>query len=70
MGELLASHGLPTRLVDVDPVAIVAATTRDKKRTGARVPFVLVREPGDASPGHEVGDAELLAAVSELAEAG
>ena len=55
VGELLASHGLPTRLVDVDPAAIVAATTRDKKRTAARVPFVLVREPGDVSSGHAVG---------------
>jgi shikimate kinase/3-dehydroquinate synthase len=67
---LLDAHGLPTQLNGVDPAAVVTATTRDKKRTGARVPFVLVREPGQASPGHDVGDAELLAAVSELAGAG
>jgi 3-dehydroquinate synthetase len=45
---------------------VAAATARDKKRTGAAVPFVLVQSPGRVSPGHAVGAAELLAAVREL----
>ena len=63
---LLAAAGLPTTVEGVDVDAVVAATRRDKKRTGERVPFVLVAAPGDVSPGHTVGDAALRAAVEEL----
>jgi len=45
---------------------VVAATLRDKKRTGERVPFVLVHAPGDVRHGEAVGDGELRAAVTEL----
>ena len=49
---LLAAHGLPTRLTDVDPDAVVMATRRDKKRVGeGPVPFVLLASPGAARPG-------------------
>jgi shikimate kinase/3-dehydroquinate synthase len=50
----------------VEVERIVAATARDKKRLGARVPFVLVRAPGDVATGQEVADADLHAAVAEL----
>jgi shikimate kinase/3-dehydroquinate synthase len=66
--ELLRAARLPTELdpaVDVD--AVVAATARDKKRRGGRVGFVLVEAPGDVRPGRPVSDAELRAAVTELA---
>lgn len=63
----LAAHGLPVRLEHVDCDAVVAATARDKKRLGPQVPFVLVHEPGDVRPGARVSEAELLAAVAELA---
>jgi shikimate kinase/3-dehydroquinate synthase len=46
--------------------AILAATMRDKKRTGAHVPFVLVDEPGELRVGCEVALDELRAAVGEL----
>jgi shikimate kinase/3-dehydroquinate synthase len=39
---------------------------RDKKRRGGRVPFVLVQAPGEVTHGHEVDDAELLAAIEEV----
>ena len=45
---------------------IVVATTRDKKRVGARVPFVLLRAPGEVVTGQEVADADLRGAVAEL----
>jgi shikimate kinase / 3-dehydroquinate synthase len=66
--ELLIDRGLPVTLTDteVDVGQIVAATGRDKKRVGARVPFVLVRAPGDVVTGREVPDADLRAAVAEL----
>jgi shikimate kinase/3-dehydroquinate synthase len=68
VAELLHSHGLPTRLRDVDPDAVVMATARDKKRMGeGPVPFVLLPQPGDPRPGSPVPPRELIAAVRELA---
>jgi shikimate kinase/3-dehydroquinate synthase len=65
---LLSAHGLPTALDETDPDAIVMATARDKKRLGeGPVPFVLLREPGEARPGQVVPPRELIAAVRELA---
>ena len=65
--ELLAGAGLPTSLSpDVDAEAVVAATALDKKRVGTRVPFVLVRSPGDVVFGQRVDSADVLAAVAEL----
>jgi shikimate kinase/3-dehydroquinate synthase len=66
VGELLVNAGLPTRLDGVEPEAVVAATARDKKRTGESVPFVLVEAPGRVSAGHAVGAPELVSAVREL----
>ena len=68
VAELFAAAGLPTTLAaDVDPDAVVAATRRDKKRVGNRVPFVLVRSPGDVVFGQRVAAEDVLAAVVELA---
>jgi shikimate kinase/3-dehydroquinate synthase len=65
--ELLLARGLPVRLGAPGEVEqIVAATARDKKRVGVRVPFVLVRAPGDVVTGGEVSDADLRSAVAEL----
>lgn len=64
---LLLAHHLPVTLderVDID--AVLAATVRDKKRTGAHVPFVLVDAPGELRMGCEVAADELRAAVAEL----
>jgi shikimate kinase/3-dehydroquinate synthase len=66
VAELLASAGLPTRLDGIDAAAVVAATRLDKKRVGDRVPFVLVRAPGDVRFGRRVGSDAVLAAVTEL----
>jgi len=63
---LLAGQGLSVTLDGVDTDAVVAATLRDKKRTGDHVPFVLVHAPGDVRHGEAVGDGELRAAVTEL----
>jgi shikimate kinase/3-dehydroquinate synthase len=66
VADLLTAAGLPTRLEDADAEQVVAATARDKKRTGESVPFVLVEGPGRVTTGHAVGAAELLSAVREL----
>ena len=64
---LLAVQGLPTALDDTDPDAVVMATQRDKKRLGeGPVPFVLLREPGAATPGQAVPARDLISAVREL----
>jgi shikimate kinase/3-dehydroquinate synthase len=66
--ELLAGRGLPTRLEDADPDAVVMATARDKKRVGeGPVPFVLLEAPGEPRAGCTVESRALVAAVRELA---
>ena len=58
--------GYPCALDGEDVEQILTATLRDKKRTGARVPFVLLGAPGDARTGCDVPVDELRAAVAEL----
>lgn len=67
VAELLAAQGLPVRLEHAAPAEVVRVTRRDKKRVGGRVPFVLVEAPGRVTPGHEVEEAAVAAAVAELA---
>jgi shikimate kinase/3-dehydroquinate synthase len=67
VAALLSAQGLPVRLDGADPAAVAAAVTRDKKRVGPRVPFVLVAAPGDVRFGADVPAAEVLAAITELA---
>jgi shikimate kinase / 3-dehydroquinate synthase len=64
--ELLVERGLPVTLGDASPDAVVEATARDKKRVGLRVPFVLLRAPGEPLIGCEVAESELRSAVGEL----
>lgn len=65
--ELLAAQGLPTTMDPaIDPQAVLAATRSDKKRLGARVPYVVVDAPGHLRWGEEIDDAAVLAAVEEL----
>lgn len=64
---LLLAHHLPVTIPEsIELDEILAATMRDKKRTGAHVPFVLVDEPGELRIGCEVALDELRAAVGEL----
>ena len=52
VAELLKARGLPTKLNQADPDAVVMATARDKKRRGSgEVPFVLLDGPGRPAPG-------------------
>ena len=67
--ELLVARDLPVALAGEDVGAIVEATRRDKKRTGDHVPFVLLDAPGEPRCGCRVGEAELAAAIGELAAA-
>jgi shikimate kinase/3-dehydroquinate synthase len=69
VAALLSQHGLPLGAPGVDPDAVIELVGRDKKRRGGRVPFVLVESPGAVTPGHEVTDAELRAAVEEVCAA-
>jgi shikimate kinase/3-dehydroquinate synthase len=66
VAALLREAGLPTRMEGAEPADVVAATARDKKRTGADVPFVLVHAPGDVRHGERVDPAAVEAAVQEL----
>ena len=66
VGELLAARGLPLRFDSAGVDDVLAAVAGDKKRRDGRVGFVLVEAPGEVSAGHEVGEAELRAAVEEV----
>jgi len=67
VGALLREHGLPVALAgDVEVEQVLAATRRDKKRTGEHVPFVLLDAPGETRTGCRVAEGELRAAVTEL----
>ena len=45
---------------------MLAASERDKKRSGGDVPFVLVEAPGEVSHGHAVARDALEDAVEEV----
>ncbi len=65
--DWLGRQGLPTtldRAVALEEVT--AAVGRDKKRTSAGVPFVLLSEPGDPRPGQVVDPHNVEAAIEEL----
>ncbi len=66
--ELLLARGLPVSFDGASAEQVVAATARDKKRVGKELPFVLLTEPGQARTGCTVAEAELQAAVAELAQ--
>ncbi len=67
VSELLLGRSLPVTLTGVSVEAVLEALARDKKRVGDRVPFVLVKAPGEVMFGCEVAEEELRAAVAELA---
>jgi len=64
---LMLERGLPVTLRGAPVDAVLEALTRDKKRVGAHVPFVLVRAPGEVEFGCEVAPEDVRAAVTELA---
>jgi shikimate kinase/3-dehydroquinate synthase len=64
--ELMLARGLPVTLEGATLDAVLEAITRDKKRVGASVPFVLVSAPGEVEFGCEVAPDEVRAAVAEL----
>ena len=64
---LLAARGLPARFEGARVEDVLEYLARDKKRTGDRVPLVLVEAPGEVTAGHNVGADELRAAIEEVA---
>jgi shikimate kinase / 3-dehydroquinate synthase len=65
---LLAAASLPVSIDGIDPDDVLAATARDKKRTGAEpVGFVLCDAPGEVRFGVPVSAGDVRAAIAELA---
>jgi shikimate kinase / 3-dehydroquinate synthase len=62
---LLEARGLPLRFEGASVDDVLALVQRDKKRRGGGVPFVLVEDAGTVTPGHELPEAEVRAAVEE-----
>ncbi len=66
--ELMLQRGLPVRIdSDISLDGVLQAMTRDKKRVGAEVPFVLVKAPGEVEYGRTLAGEDVRAAVMELA---
>jgi shikimate kinase/3-dehydroquinate synthase len=65
--ELMRVRGLPVRMEGVDVEAVIAAVAHDKKRLRDEVPFVLLDAPGEVRIGQRVGEAQLRAAIAEIA---
>jgi 3-dehydroquinate synthetase len=57
---------LPTTFDGPPTDVIIEAMSRDKKRRGDRVPFVLVESPGEVTHGNDVDDDALRAAIEEV----
>jgi len=66
VAELLVQHGLPQSFSGASTDEVLALVERDKKRSGGRIPFVLVEAPGEVTPGHDVPAADLRAAIEEV----
>jgi shikimate kinase/3-dehydroquinate synthase len=66
VAELLEARGLPLKFGGASVEDVLELVERDKKRSGGRVPFVLVEAPGDVTAGHHVDAAALRAAVDEV----
>ena len=66
VADLLESRGLPLSFTGASVDEVLTLVERDKKRSGGRVPFVLVEAPGDVTPGHDIAPGELRAAVEEV----
>ena len=66
VAELLSSRGLPLGFSGATVDEVLAALRRDKKRVGGKVPLVLVAGPGDVTPGHDVPEEEIRAAIEEV----
>ncbi|MGK2879118.1 MAG: bifunctional shikimate kinase/3-dehydroquinate synthase [Solirubrobacterales bacterium] len=64
--EVCKQAGLPVKAKGLPLDTVLDVIRLDKKRVGASVPFVLIKEPGDVTPGHSVLAADLEAAVKEL----
>jgi shikimate kinase/3-dehydroquinate synthase len=66
VASLLEQHGLPTSFVGPSTDTLLEAMSRDKKRRGDRVPFVLVESPGYVTHGNDVDDDALRSAIEEV----
>ena len=66
VADLFAARGLPESFSGASVDEVLELVGRDKKRSGGRIPFVLVKAPGEVSPGHEVAAGDLRAAVEEV----
>ncbi len=67
VADLLARHGLPVRIDEsIDVETVLAAISRDKKRTAQGVGFVLCERPGNAVTARSVKPDRVREAVEEL----
>jgi shikimate kinase / 3-dehydroquinate synthase len=66
VAALLRGNGLPVAFEGPPTSDVLARMALDKKRSGGRVGFVLLRAPGDVVTHQEVDDAVVRAAIEEV----
>lgn len=64
--DVLDRLTMPTQFSDLDPVALVAAMSTDKKRKGNRVRFVLPHEIGKVAVHDDIEPEQVLEALSRV----
>ncbi len=68
VSAVLERAGLPTRCPGLDPAAVRAAMSSDKKKAGGRLKFALARDVGDAVWGVEIDETLLAAELAALTQ--
>ena len=64
--NLLQRFELPVTLSDVDPDALLQATTSDKKSRGGKIRWVLLRAPGRATTNRDISARVVRAALNDV----
>ncbi len=64
--DVLDRLALPTQFSDLDPTALVAAMSTDKKRKGGQVRFVLPHEIGQVAVHDDIKQEQVMAALGKV----
>ena len=66
--DTLKLYGLPVRISGYDPASVLAATKSDKKMSGKKIRFILLKEIGEAYIETSLEDEEILEGIRYVTE--
>jgi len=64
--DMFVPFNLPISVEDIDPDEILRLTKSDKKMTGGKIRFILLKKIGKAVIDNTVTDEEILDAIDEI----